>query len=214
MGDFIEKLRDYSKTIGFNEIDELEIVKPEFREKYITDPAYILIMRKEVNDHFFYILVYKNFAHEEFSLRVYNRYLEQAPRAEYRMKAREFLNFNSLLDSAFDRLYSDVLNYKEEKGMIEEIIKKHGSLMGSDTYQDRVLLALRQVEYKGILVVAELRQLSECGVPVLSALTRFLHKTSSEIIQLMKEGQLKSNLFFTALDKEYNSKLNTNDTSK
>ena len=98
--------------------------------------------------------------------------------------------------------------------MIEEIIKKHRSLMGSGTYQDRVLLALRQVEYKGILVVEELRQLSECGVPILSALTRFLHKTSPEIVQLMKDGLIKSNLCFTALDKEYNSKLNTNDTSK
>ena len=64
MGDFIEKLREYSKTIGFNEIDELEIVKPEFREKYISDPAYNLIMRKEVNDHYFYILVHKELIHE------------------------------------------------------------------------------------------------------------------------------------------------------
>lgn len=98
--------------------------------------------------------------------------------------------------------------------MIEELMKKHQSLMGSDTYQDRVLLALRQVDCKGILLVEELRQLSECGVPVISALCRFLHKTSPEIVQLMKDGQIKANLFFTALDKEYNSKLNTNDTSK
>lgn len=115
MGNYIEQLREYSTSIGFRQIDELEIIKPEFREKYITDPAYILIMRKEVNDHFFYILVHKNFDHDEFSLRVYNRYLEQAPRGEYRMKVREFLNFNSLIDSAFDKLYSDVLNYKEDK---------------------------------------------------------------------------------------------------
>lgn len=46
MGNYIEQLRQYSESIGFRQIDELEIIKPEFREKYNTDPAYILIMRK------------------------------------------------------------------------------------------------------------------------------------------------------------------------
>jgi len=115
MINFTETIKAYAETMGFSEIDEMKITKPEFRDKVLSDPVYSLLMRKENDSHFFYILVDRELTPDQtFSLRICHRFSCDAPRGEYRMKISEFINFNDLLSKAFDRLYYDVLNYKEK----------------------------------------------------------------------------------------------------
>lgn len=112
MKDFLEQLKSYAESNGFKEIDEQEITKPEFREKRLLNPQYALIMRKEVDQHLFYILVDKDLTHERFSLRVYHKLLDDAPRSDYQMRISEFLKHNDNIEYAFRKIYNDTLNFK------------------------------------------------------------------------------------------------------
>lgn len=126
MKKFNEEIKAYALDNGFKEITEVDITKSEFKEKVLSNPFYSLLFCKEVKDHLFYILVPKEIAPDEtFSLRVYNKNSEFAARGEYRMRISEFLKYNEafkvdknpradIIGQTFDKVYSDVLNYKGE----------------------------------------------------------------------------------------------------
>lgn len=125
MKNFNEEIKIYALSNGFEEISESDITKPEFRDKRIDNPFFSQLFRKGVKDHLFYILVPKDLSIDErFYLRVYNRILENAPRSEYRMKISEYLKYDEvykvdnnpradIIGQAFDKIYRDVLNFKE-----------------------------------------------------------------------------------------------------
>lgn len=124
---FKEEIQIYALANGFEEIPEIDIVKPEYREKRLSNPYYSGLFRKEVNDHIFYILICKELPPDQtFTLRIYNKYSEVAPRGEFRMKIDEFLEYNNIyrkdktpfadiIRYSFNELYIKVLNHKEGK---------------------------------------------------------------------------------------------------
>ena len=127
MKNFNEEIKAYALENGFEEIKEVDITKPEFKDKALSDPYYSQLFRKEVKDHFFYVLVSKEMAPDNtFSLRVYNKHSEYAPKGEYRMNISEFLKYNEafkvdknpradIIAQSFDKIYKDVINYKESE---------------------------------------------------------------------------------------------------
>jgi tape measure domain-containing protein len=72
---------------------------------------------------------------------------------------------------------------------------------GGSERLDRVTLALSQIQSKGKVMTQELNQLAEAGIPAFKILQETLHKSRSEINDLVKDGQISSKVFIDAFQK-------------
>lgn len=94
MNNFIESLKMYSSSKGFEQVEE---------------EGYDLVMKKQVDDHVFKICVSKELiSNGIFSLEILNS--DQNVEAFVNMRTAEFIEFNDMLDLSFDNLYEGISN--------------------------------------------------------------------------------------------------------
>jgi tape measure domain-containing protein len=72
---------------------------------------------------------------------------------------------------------------------------------GGSERLDRVTLALSQIQSKGKVMTQELNQLAEAGIPAFKILQETLHKSRSEINEMVKDGEIGSKVFLDAFQK-------------
>lgn len=94
MNNFIESLKNYSSSKGYEQVQE---------------EGYDLVMKKQVDDHVFKISVSKELTSNGiFSLEILNS--DQNVEAFCNMRTAEFIEFNDMLDLSFDNLYEGISN--------------------------------------------------------------------------------------------------------
>lgn len=92
MNNFIESLKNYSSSKGYEQVQE---------------EGYDLVLQKKVDKHTFKVSVSKEqYARGLFSLEILNS--DQKVVAFANMRTAEFMDFNDLLDVSFDNLYENV----------------------------------------------------------------------------------------------------------
>lgn len=107
----------------------------------------------------------------------------------------------SELIAASQRMQALGFNAEQVIPVLNDVGNAVAGAGGGSERLDRVVLALSQIQSKGKVMTQELNQLAEAGIPAFRILQETLHKTRSEVNELVEDGKISSKVFLDAFQK-------------
>lgn len=108
--------------------------------------------------------------------------------------------FGELIDAS-QRMQALGFNAQQVIPILTDVGNAVAAAGGGSERLDRVVLALSQIQSKGKVMTQELNQLAESGIPAWRMMEEQLGKTRAELIKMVEQGQISSQVFLDAFQK-------------
>jgi tape measure domain-containing protein len=108
--------------------------------------------------------------------------------------------FGELIDAS-QRMQALGFNAQQVIPILTDVGNAVAAAGGGSERLDRVVLALSQIQSKGKVMTQELNQLAESGIPAWRIMEEQLGKTRAELIKMVEQGQISSQVFLDAFQK-------------